>query len=286
MVIKTILVPVRGDGRGEGVLDHALTLARRFGAHIDVVHSRPRAKDLLPFGVLISESMKETILQSAEINAAGEEERVRTLFEVYCRKNTLSVVDGPGEGSEGVTISWRERTGTQAAVVAVHGRLADVVVVAQPDSGGLGLNTLESALLETGKLVLMAPPEPIETLGGNIALAWNGGAEAAGAVTAAMDLLAAADTVTILSAPSSVRDELTGEDLVRHLKWYGVAADLRILDVRSHEVGNALLEAAKETGADLLLMGGYGHDHRRKLVMGGVTRHIIGAAHLPVMMLH
>lgn len=286
MVIKTILAPVRGDGKGEGVLDHALALARRFGAHIDVVHSRPRAKDLLPFGVLISESMKETIIQSAEINAAGEEERVRALFEAYCQKNALAVVDGPGEGPDGVTISWRERTGTQAAVVAVYGRLADVVVVAQPDSDGLGTHTLEGALLETGKLVLMAPPAPIESLGGNIALAWNGAAEAARAVTAAMDLLADADAVTILSAPGSVRDDLSGEDLAQHLKWYGVAADLRILEVRSHAVGDALLTASREVGADLLLMGGYGHDHRRQLVMGGVTRHIIKTAHLPVMMLH
>jgi nucleotide-binding universal stress UspA family protein len=48
MTIRRILVPVRGDGKGEGVLDHAVTLARRFAAHVDVLHCRPRPEDMLP----------------------------------------------------------------------------------------------------------------------------------------------------------------------------------------------------------------------------------------------
>ena len=53
MTLRTILVPVRGDGKGERVLDHALAVARRFNAHIAVVHCRPRPEDMMPFGVFV-----------------------------------------------------------------------------------------------------------------------------------------------------------------------------------------------------------------------------------------
>ena len=52
-MIHKILVPVRGDGKGDNVLAHAAALARRFSAHIEVTHCRPRPQDLLPYGVPI-----------------------------------------------------------------------------------------------------------------------------------------------------------------------------------------------------------------------------------------
>ena len=61
MTLKTILVPVRGDGLGEGVLNHALALGQRFDAHLDVVHCRPKPEDLLPFGVFVPAALKNEI---------------------------------------------------------------------------------------------------------------------------------------------------------------------------------------------------------------------------------
>ena len=57
MSIRTILAPVRGDGKGESVLDHARVVANRFDAHIDVIHARARDQDLMPYGVLMTASM-------------------------------------------------------------------------------------------------------------------------------------------------------------------------------------------------------------------------------------
>ena len=59
MTVRTILVPVRGDGKGERVLDHALNFARHYSAHLDVVHCRPRPEDLLPFGVSVPAILKK-----------------------------------------------------------------------------------------------------------------------------------------------------------------------------------------------------------------------------------
>ena len=81
MTIRTILAPVRGDGKGEAVLDHAVAMARRFGARVLVVHARPRPEDLLPVGVPVTGAMKRMILDSAAASATEEAARVRNLFE-------------------------------------------------------------------------------------------------------------------------------------------------------------------------------------------------------------
>lgn len=93
MGIRQILVPVRGDGKGEGVLDHALALAGRFKAHIDAVHCRPRPEDMLPFGISVPAMLKQSILSSAGGLADEEERRVRDLFASYCERNDLTRVE-------------------------------------------------------------------------------------------------------------------------------------------------------------------------------------------------
>src|SRR3546814_15009312 len=84
--------------------------------------------------------------------------------------------------------------GRQATVVGRRGRLADVIAVARPDRDqNLGLNTLQAALLESGKLVLMCPAQPVASVGARVAIAWNGSREAAKAVTAALPILCKAE---------------------------------------------------------------------------------------------
>jgi len=293
MTIRRILVPVRGDGKGEGVLDHAVSLARRFQAHVDVLHCRPRPEDMLPFGVSVPAMLRKNILASAGTVADQEERKVKDRFDAYCERNDLTVVDGPPGPDDRVSLSWREESGKQAAVVAVHGRLADLIAVAQPDrERNLGLNTLEAALLETGKPVLLCPPqpvepgEPVETCGSHIAVAWNGSVESARAVTIGLPLLAAAESVTILALSDGAQKPLGPEALKDYLAGHGIAAGVETEKSKATAVGGALLKMARESGGDLLLMGAYGQSRRRELVMGGVTQHIIDHADMPVLLTH
>ncbi|MDD9878238.1 MAG: universal stress protein [Magnetovibrio sp.] len=285
MTIRTILVPVRGDGKGEGVLDHALALARPFDAHINVVHCRARPEDLLPYSTVITESMRETILESARASAADEEARLQGIFMEYLETREIVLVEDPPVPEGRVSASWHEVQGRQSALVAIRGRLADVIAVAQPDADG-GHQTLEAALLETGKLVLVCPDRAASTVGKHVCVGWNGSAESARAVSAAMPLLAEAEQVTVFSAPEGMEDKLSTADLTEHLGWHDIQAAVTTLNVGGAEVGNALLAETGRAGGDVLLIGGYGHSRRRELVMGGVTRHIIDHADIPVMMVH
>jgi nucleotide-binding universal stress UspA family protein len=283
---RTILIPVRGDGKGEGVLDHGLALGRRFNAHLEAIHCRQRPQDMLPYAGNVPSAVRQQVLDSARALADEEERRVKALFEDYCRRHAIAVVEKPRDAPrDRPSASWSEATGTQAAVVAVRGRLADVIAVAQPDHRlGIGFNTLEAALLETGRLVLLCPPLPVSEIGRHVAIAWSGTVEAASAVAAAMPILAAADRVTVLTARTGTAVDLGPEALGDHLASHGVGAEIRSLDARPTAVAQGLLAAAKEAGADVLLMGAYGHNRRRELVMGGVTKHITDHADLPVLL--
>ena len=288
MTIRTILVPVRGDGRGEGVLDHALALAGRFNAHIAVVHCRPRPEDMLPFGVYAPTSFRRQITASATALADEEEGRVKALFTDYCARHDLTVVkNNLAAPRDRPSASWSEATGKQAAVVAVRGRLADAIAVAQPDrDANLGVNTLEAALLQTGRLVLLCPKPPVASLGRHVAIGWNGSSEAALAVTAALPILLAADQVTVLSAMTGKKPDLGPEDLQAYLASHDARAEIKPFEAKATEVGQGLLATAKDSGADVLLIGAYGQTRRRELIMGGVTQYIIDHADLPVFMIH
>jgi nucleotide-binding universal stress UspA family protein len=287
MTIRRILVPIRGDGKGEGVLDHAVSLGRRFKAHVDVLHCRPRPEDMLPFGVSVPAMLRKEILASAGTVADQEERKVRDLFDAYCERNDLTLVDGPSGPEDRLSLSWREELGKQAAVIAVHGRLADLIVVARPDrERNLGLNTLEAALLETGKPVLLCPPQPAEAVGRHVAVAWNGSCEAARAVTIGLPVLVAAESVTIVALSDGAQKPLGPEALKDYLASHGIAAGIETEKSKATGVGGALLKISRASGADLLLMGAYGQSRRRELIMGGVTQHIIEHADLPVLLTH
>ncbi|MHA1599850.1 MAG: universal stress protein [Alphaproteobacteria bacterium] len=287
MTVRTILVPVRGDGKGEGVLDHALSFARRYSAHLDVIHCRPRPEDLLPFGVSVPAILKKDILASAGTLADEEERKVKSQFGEYCANHQLTVIDAPPGPPDRVTVSWRERMGKQAAIVGLYGRLADLTAVAQPDrQRNLGLNTLEAALLETGRLVLMCPPKPPGDIGTRVALCWNGSSEVSRAITAALPILKSAEAVTLLCASESKKGALGPEDGQAYLTSHGIACGIKTTAARASKTGQALLAGAKEAGADVLLMGAYGQSRRRELVLGGVTQHIIDYADLPILLMH
>lgn len=286
MTLRSILVPVRGDGKGEGVLDHALSLAKRHGAHLEVLHCRPKPEDMIPYGVPIPSSLRKTIVSSAASLADEEENKVRELFDDYCAKRGVAVVEGFPWPENQVSATWREATGKQAGVIGLRGRLADLIVVPQPDrKQNLGLNTLQAALLESGKLVLMCPARPVGDVGAKVAIAWNGSGEAARAMTAALPILKEAESVTIL-ASSQKTLPISAEEAKIYLETHGVSCDVQGFTRTSSSVGEVLLDSAKKASADCLLMGAYGQSRQRELIMGGVTQYVVDHADLPILFMH
>ncbi len=285
MSIRTIMVPVRGDGKGTGVMDHACAVGRLFDAHIDVIHARARPQDMMPYGVLMTAAMKQTILDASNAQAETEEDRIRQMFDEYCETAGLTLVDTATADGSGNSVSWREITGKQADIIGVHGRLADLIVVPKPDAD-LGHNTLEAALMSTGTRTLMCPDKPVEIIGERIALAWNGTAEAARVAKASLPFLKEASTVSIVTNDAEGKSTGLGTvDLQTMLGRHGVGSEVHVFS-GSDNIGKRILDSANSVQADLLIMGAYSHSRRREMVLGGATHEITEQTQLPVLMLH
>ena len=121
-------------------------------------------------------------------------------------------------------------------------------------------------------------------MGTRVCVAWNGTAESAAAVQAALPWLQRAEAVRILSADEYQRAGPLAPDLANYLALHGVEAELGRFRPLDREVGAGMLAAAREFRADLLTMGAYSHSRLRQLILGGVTRHVLEYADLPVIM--
>ena len=284
-MIRKILVPVRGDGKGDNVLAHAAALARRFKAHVEITHCRARAEDLLPYGVPIPAFMKKQIFDQAGRLADQEEAALRTELQVLAETLRLDLSGAPG--SQSPTASWVEEQGRQVEVIRRHGRLADVICVAKPDvDRNLGANTLKAALFHTGRPVMMCPPAEAapETLGAHVSIAWNGSTHAARAVALTLGLIEGADEVTILTAGEEIHGA-KAEDLVDYLAIRDIPATIRRFKA-SRNVGSELLRQSVAAGADLMIMGAYSESHERETLLGGNTQRVVDTATSPVVMVH
>lgn len=285
MTIKTILAPLDESSGTDATLQAALVVAKRFGAHIEVLSVVEREESIVPF---VSDSVSGAALQVA-IDAMRhrireQSRRTRTRFLAFCARHRLSEATKPIRGSK-PSASFREEKGSLAAWIGLRGRLVDLIVVPRPQGDWPDIAPVEAALLESGRPVLVVP-EAIKVLGRHVAIGWNGSAEAAGAVTAAMPLLSQASKVTVLSAPEGAEARVGAKELVAHLAWHGIRARAVTFKAGAFSMGKALLAQTAKSGADLLVIGGYSHSRQRELIFGGVTRHVLSSARIPVLMLH
>ena len=284
-MLSRILVPVRGDGMGEIVLSHAAILAHRHNAHIVVAHCRPQPEEMLPYSKALPAFARRTLLEQAAELSNREEEGLRDKLHEVAMALDLTETDTP-DGSH-ASVQYVEETGRMMDVVRHHGRLVDLIVVAKPDRDrNLGTSTLKAGLFQTGRPVLMCPPEsaPPKDFGGRIAIGWNGSLEAARMVGVTLDLAEAAEEVTILSGGKGEPHGATTEELIAYYKLRGISA--RVHRFEDKNPGAVLVDKAHEVGAHILMMGAYSVSHERETLFGGNTQSVVDKADMPVVMAH
>lgn len=287
MSVAKILVPIRGDGKGENVLTHAAAVARRHNAHIEAVHCRARPADLIPRGVVVPPSMRKQIEAQAVELANAEEASLAEKFHAFIGTLGLELILSGVPPRDRPSAGWVEAEGRQMDVIKTHGRLADLVAVAKPDRDrNLGFNTLKAALFNTGRPVMVCPPsgKVPNQLGVRIAVAWNGSTEASRAVALSLPLIQAADQVIVLDG-GTPNHGASADELMRYLEIRGVVAQRVAIDAGSNP-GKVILASAKAADADLLVMGAYSHSREYETVFGGATQHVVDRADMPVVMVH
>ncbi len=292
MAIKTILVPLDGSTASREALETGARMALASNAHLDVVHVRANPKDAVPLlGEGMSGAVIEDIITAAEKESVERAERARAIFEETCPASEFTRVDSPDDcdgPNSRPTVNWYEDMGREDEVVSISGRLADMIVVSRPteQTAVSATMTLNAALVETGRGVLIVPPGGSKPFGHRVAISWNGSAEAARAVAAAMPLIEGAEKVMIFTANSDDDETDVACKLSRYLAWHGVNAEIETTHVGDRNVGEMLVTKCDEWNADMLVMGAYTHSRLRQLIFGGVTRHVLAESKLPVVMVH
>ncbi|HET8746541.1 MAG TPA: universal stress protein [Ramlibacter sp.] len=192
-------------------------------------------------------------------------------------------------------VAWAQTSRVPIAeAFAQQALFADLVVLGQHDPadeevGAVPADFAESVLLASGRPALVVPHIGAPaTIGSTVAIAWKETPEAARAVSAALPWLRKARRVHILSWGEEPDAGVGGQPLglASYLASHGVPFTWDRAGAERQQVGELLLSRAFDLGADLLVMGCYGHSRAREWILGGATRTILQSMTLPVLMVH
>jgi nucleotide-binding universal stress UspA family protein len=283
-MLRTILVPLTAGLASDPVLDAALVLARRLNSHIRALFILPNphsAFAYLPDVVLAAGVTREIIERETQEAAAEAKER----FTGWRTRN--NVPETAGGRVDTCFASWAEQIGEIEAVVTRCGRLSDLIVVPRPAPGSVqAQRCFDAAVFGSGRPTLVVNDKPRFDVTDHVMIAWNGSLEASRAVLGAMPLLHLAGRVSIFAAPQYDNEGVDPADLADSLSWHGIRAHPVVGPKNEHATGAALVSAASEQQATLIVMGAYTHSRLRQSFLGGVTRHLLAHAPVPLLMSH
>ena len=286
MNIRKLLLPLTGTAAGESALSTALQIAQIWNAHVTALHVRVDSRDVAPLaGEGLSGAMIEEMMSATEKESGDRASAVRMMFEKFVTQNGVPIED-PTYQPDHPTASFASITGREEDLVAQQARLADLTIVPHPEASEdvSSSDALHAVLFDSGRPVLIAPQAIPPKIGTRVCIAWNGTAESAASVWAALPWMQRAEAVRVLSADEYQRRGPGAQDLAEYLALHGINVELATFRPIDREVGAGLLRAARDFGCDLLSMGAYSHSRLRQLILGGVTRHVLERSDLPVMM--
>ena len=285
---RNVLVHVSDSERSSQVLSCAAMVAAAQGASLRAVH----AVEPLYLGVRLS---PESDMTAAQVGR--EFERVRTA-KARDRVREASRANGMG-------IAFESPAGDPVEAMSARLRVADLALVGQPSDGDTDgpSRRFASKLLVAGACPVLFVPATgtVDRCGTRVLVAWSATRESARALRDALPMLQRAAAVEVLRfgpAAPGAGEPLDG--VVAYLQAHGVSATGAVKPVREISFGERmltptvvdasiaelLLSHAADIDADLIVMGGYGHTRTYELVLGGVTRTMLGSMTVPVLMSH
>ena len=209
----------------------------------------------------------------------------REHFESWCQRHRLPQAI-THHRLDSVFAIWSEEVGELEPIVALRGRLHDLIVLRRPATGEIATRqAFDAAVFETGRPTLLAPDRPPAGLLAHALVAWNGSREAALAVAGAMQLLHNADRVSVFTAPRHPDAWVDGKALVEALAWHGIRADF-VAGPDIGNVGEALLQTTAERAVSMLVAGAYTHSRVRQMWFSGVAQHVLTHATITIGMAH
>jgi len=276
-MIKDLLVNIPIGAPSAAVVDYAVSVANAYNAHLAGVAFA--YEPVVPGTVFDGVAASIIATYRAESEKAGKAAVEK--FDEAVRRAGLSAEShlleaGPTGAGE---------------LFAQMARHFDLTVVAQTDPEKDAPEELmpEAALFGSGRPMLAVPY--IQKTGlklDRVMVCWDGSRPAARAIADAMPFLERSKSIDVVTVAreQGPRNDLPGVDIAHHLARHKLNVDLKRIVATDIDVTSALLSHAADTGADLIVMGGYGHSRLREFVLGGATRGILETMTVPVLMSH
>jgi nucleotide-binding universal stress UspA family protein len=278
MSFKTVFLAV-GATDDDSEIERAAAICERLEAHLALlvlgIAPPPPAS---PYGVVSND------VWAGEIREGQGEAQARA--------EAIEAKLATTEFSASVEAQYIDR-GTVATLAARFARYADLTLISPQRPGFEAMQTwvMNGALFESGRPVLLLPKGPTGfPEARKVIIAWDASVEASKAVRDAIGLMQAADevhAVLIDPVPSfEGHGPEPGADLATYLGRHGIAATVHRLPREGKETGAMLRRTAGDLGADLIVMGGFGHSRLRQRIFGGTTTSMMKEVSVPVLMAH
>ncbi|RDE19848.1 universal stress protein [Motiliproteus coralliicola] len=283
---KSLLMPINTSGQVVERIQGALAVASYCGAHLEVLHAQVSPRQFIPedaMAMRMPHQMVQQLEELADKYARSESDELQQQFAKLCDQQQvlLSAESSPDQAST----HWQEVNGLRSELVAENGKVADLILIPRPRSGK-PTATFEAAIMRSGKPVLLMPRTQTRFNPKRVLIAWNGSTEGGRAVTHALPWLQRAESVVIATSKNSAQKKPGADELIGYLSRHGIQAEPKQFDSRRRSAGEGLLDLAGELSADLLVMGAFTHRRVHEQIFGGVTRHMVANAQLPVLMMH
>jgi nucleotide-binding universal stress UspA family protein len=275
-MIKDLVVNLTGGQPQDFAADYAISVASTFGAHIGGV------------GFIFEPIIPGTVLGGVPTDLIDlqREENAKSAKAAIARFEQQTK-------AAGVDAETRILDASVAGAADLFARIArryDLAVVGQahPDGGASEELLIEGALFESGRPVVIVPyiqksPLKLE----HVLVCWDGSRPSTRAVADALPFLERSKAIEIVVVTGERKsDALRGTNMRRHLARHGIKVEIKRINPGTVGVQAAILDYAAESGADFMVMGGYGHSRLREFILGGVTRSILKSMTVPVLMSH
>ncbi|MGF7008668.1 universal stress protein [Aminobacter sp. BE322] len=264
------------EANADAVAANAVAIASRFGAELHALAINP---DIPPVSNALSKLLLDTPQMIRDAEASSRRRGQELLALVKARA-----------GQAGVVASVAETAAPLAAIGDVacrHARYYDLALLGLEIGNTTARMVAEAVVFGAGRPALMLPGVLPERTG-HVAVAWDGSRVAARALADARPFLEKASRVSVMTVvdEKKLQDADAVERLAASLRHAGLAADAVAVRIGDAAIGAGLQEKAIALGADLLVMGGYGHSRIRDFVLGGATEGVLADLRMPVLLSH
>lgn len=282
MNYKKLFFPIGGGDELEERLYAALLLAKTLDTKLEILKCDLKSNINMYKTLSLPKDILIKIDEVVDSKYDDENIEFKLLFKKVAKEIGINIDDKSSKENTFAYLKIKE--GIRSTLIEQESKFCDLVIAAAPPSG-VTTATFETAVLKSGKPVLMFPRVMKNFSVNSIIIGWNNSTEASRAITSSITLLKKAQRVHIVSSPEYIENLDVMQNLIDYLKEHEIDASFEIVET-TRIPGQALLNAALDGDFDLIVAGAYGHKGLKELMFGGATRYLLEKSTLPIFMTH